>query len=262
MSKQLMMYEKVVPLNSLQHRDLYLKAGKDFRFAQGLNSVPLTAVEFSSAASEYAIVFAGSKEDVMPAVIMGAQKDENLYVGDAGWKSSYIPAFVRQYPFVFSQSDDRKQLVLCIDESFIGFNREGRGERLFDADGEQTQYLRTILAFMENYQTHFRYTQLFCKKLVELDLLQPMNATVNIKGGQTRTITGFMGVDRAKLKQLPDAALAQLHKNDWLEMIYLHLQSVRSFGISINRVLSPAAAGLEADDEAVVEESAVPETVN
>lgn len=258
MSKQLLMYEKVVPLNKVEHQGLYLKAGKDFSFAQRLNSVPLTAVEFSLAAAEYAIVFAGTEKEVMPAVIMGVNKDENLYVGEQGWKSSYVPAFVRRYPFVFSNTADGKQLMLCIDEAFTGFNKEGRGERLFDSDGEQTQYLASILAFMEDYQAHYRHTQLFCQKLIELDLLQPMNAKVNIKGQGARSITGFMGVDRNKLKQLDDETLGQLAKNDWLELIYLHLQSVRTFGQSIDRVIKKSDVGAEQNTE--VHEDAETET--
>jgi len=236
MEKQLMMYEKVTPLNKMQHKDLYLKANSDFGFASQLNSVPLTAVEFSMAAAEYAIVFAGSDDSLMPCVIMGVNKDENLYVGKDGWKANYVPAFVRRYPFVFSSTENGEKLMLCIDESYAGFNTEGRGERLFDAEGEQTQYLSTILNFMEDYQAHFRHTQSFCKKLIELGLLQPMNATINLKGEERKTITGFQGIDRNKLKALSIETLKELMDKDWLELIYLHLQSVRTFGLSIDRV--------------------------
>ena len=238
MSKQLLMYEKVVPLNKLKHKDLYAKSGNDFAFAKSLNSVPLTAVEFPMAASEYAIVFAGSDDDIMPAVIMGVNQQENLYVNDTdGWKAKYIPAFVRRYPFVFSSNDKDDKLILCIDESFSGFNTEGRGERLFDSEGEKTQYLSNILSFLEDYQVHFRHTQQFCKKLVELDLLQPMTAKVNVANEGPRTITGFKGVDRNKLRELPPETLASLVQNDWLELIYVHLHSIRSFGLTIERVL-------------------------
>ena len=238
MSKQLLMYEKVVPLNKSSHKDFYVKAGNDFAFAKSLNSVPLTAVEFPMAASEYAIVFAGSGDEIMPAVIMGVNQEENLYVNAADeWKAKYIPAFIRRYPFVFSSNNDDNKLMLCIDESFSGFNTEGRGERLFDVEGEKTQYLSNILSFLEEYQVHFRHTQQFCKKLVELDLLQPMTAKVNIANEGPRTITGFQGVDRNKLRALSPDVLASLAQNDWLELIYVHLHSIRNFGLTIERVL-------------------------
>jgi len=243
MTKQLLMYDKVVPLNAQAHKDLYIKPAKEYGYAKELNSVPLTAVEFASASTEYAIVFAGTDDEVMPAVIMGVDKNENLYCAgeESAWNANYVPAFIRRYPFVFSNSSDGKKLILCIDESYSGCNVEGRGERLFDTDGEKSMYLRNVLGFLEDYQLHFRHTQAFCKKLVELDLLQPMTATVNVPDAAQKVISGFSGIDRAKLKALPEKTLWELAQNDWLELIYLHLQSIRSFGQSIDRVLKENA---------------------
>jgi hypothetical protein len=256
MTKQLLMYDKVVPLNAQAHKDLYIRAAKEYGFAKDLNSVPLTAVEFPSAASEYAIVFAGTDEEVMPAVIMGVETNENLYCGDeeSSWKANYIPAFIRRYPFVFSNSSDGKKLILCIDESYNGCNVEGRGERLFDADGEKSLYLRNVLGFLEDYQLHFRHTQAFCKKLVELDLLQPMTAKVNVADSAPKVITGFFGIDRSKLKALPAQTLSELAQNDWLELVYLHLQSIRNFGANMDRVMKD---GSKLSNEADPEVSAV-----
>lgn len=250
MAKQLLMYDKVVPLNAQAHKDLYIKTGKEYGFAKELNSVPLTAVEFPAAAPEYAIVFAGSDSEVMPAVIMGVEKDENLYWDgeERTWKANYVPAFIRRYPFVFSNSSDGKKLILCIDESYTGCNAEGRGERLFDADGEKSLYLRNVLSFLEDYQLHFRHTQAFCRKLLDLELLQPMTAKVNVAEAAPKVITGFYGVDRSKLKALPAATLSELVQNDWLELIYLHLQSIRNFGATIDRVMKDSAKATAANE--------------
>jgi len=255
MSKQLMMYANVAPLNKVAHKDLYLKTGEDFSFAKELNSLPLTAVEFPMAASEYAIVFTGTGDSVMPAVIMGVEKDTNLYLNEKeGWNAKYVPAFARRYPFVFSSDEKNERLTLCIDQEFSGFNTEGRGERLFDSEGEQTQYLRKILAFMEDYQSHFKRTQLFCKKLVELDLLLPMSAKIDLPAVQAKSITGFMGIDRNKLRDLPADVLAELVQNDWLELIYVHLHSIRHFGNTLERVMSKQGAPEQAESETAAEE--------
>jgi SapC len=42
--------------------------------------VPLIAAEFASAALEYAVVFGGTGDVVMPATVLGVRTDENLYV--------------------------------------------------------------------------------------------------------------------------------------------------------------------------------------
>ena len=41
---------------------------------------------------------------------------------------------------------------------------------------ERTQFLESTLKFLENYQVHHQRTQIFCQKLVELALLEPMQA--------------------------------------------------------------------------------------
>ena len=160
MVKQLLIYENATPVSRARHGGLSVKAGGNFGFAAQINSVPLMAAEFAQVASDMAIVFAAAGDEVIPAVLLGIRENENLYVDDAGnWQGKYVPAFLRRYPFVFSTSDDGQNFTLCIDESFEGANNNGRGERLFDADGEQTQYLRSVLGFLQAYQVQFQRTR-------------------------------------------------------------------------------------------------------
>lgn len=235
MSTQLLIYDNVVPVTKKEHGDLTIKTGSNYSFAQNVNSVPLMAVEFRQAASEYAIVFTGSDKEIMPAIILGTRHEENLYYSDTdGWDAKYIPAFIRRYPFVFSSGDQGGTFTLCIDEEFEGCNRDGKGERLFDADGEQTQYLKNVLEFLKEFQAHFQRSQTFCAKIAELDLLEPMGAQFN-QDGEKRSLTGFMAVNREKLKALSGEQLSELAKSDGLELLYLHLQSLNNFTSMVER---------------------------
>jgi hypothetical protein len=245
-STQLLIYGDVQPVNKQRHAGWSVKAGNQFGFAQGVNSVPLMAVEFPNAAEEYSIVFAGEGDNLLPVVLMGVREDENLYVdSDGGWSAKYIPAFVRRYPFVFSSADDGATLTLCIDEGFEGCNEEGRGERLFDAEGEQTQYLNSVLDFLKEYQAHYQRTKSFAKKLVELDLLEPMGAQFTTPAGEKRTVTGFQAINRDKLKALSPDKFSDLAKTDELELIYLHLQSMRNFSKMLDKVSTTTAEETE-----------------
>ena len=142
MTKQLMIYERAVPISSERHRDWSLEAGRNYAFAKEVNSVPLLAAEFIAAATDYAIVFAGDDKNIFPSVILGMRANENNAVDAEGnWTGGYVPAFLRRYPFVFARSDDGKTFTLCIDEEHEGFNKDGKGERLFDAEGKRTRYL-------------------------------------------------------------------------------------------------------------------------
>src|SRR5260221_2203460 len=240
MTTQLLIYETVVPVMFANHRHSSVDIGRNFAFSSKINSVPLTAIEFRDAQSDYPIVFAGNKEGVMPAVILGLREGENLYLSSDGkWDARYIPAFVRRYPFVFAKSEDGERFNLCIDEQFSGFNGDGRGERLFTDDGKPTTYVENILKFLQEYQLQFHRTERFCKRILELDLLEPMQAQVAMNTGEQYSLGGFMAVNREKLKELPGDKLAELAKTDEIELIYLHLQSMRNFSALKNR-LRPA----------------------
>jgi hypothetical protein len=237
MTSQLLIYESAVPVSAARHANWSVEVGADYGFSRKVNSVPLMAVEFPHAAAEYAIVFSGTPEAFIPAVILGMRGEENLYLsGQGGWQAKYIPAFVRRYPFVFSSSQDGKTFMLCIDEAFPGVNQAGRGQRLFGEDKKPTPYVSNVLKFLEQYQIEFRRTQAFCAKLKDLALLEPMRAQANLPSGERLALTGFMAVSREKLKGLPGDKLAELAKTDELELLYLHLQSMRNFAAMVNRL--------------------------
>jgi hypothetical protein len=229
LSAQLLFYEQAVPVSAEQHRNWAVKPNVDYSFARQVNSVPATAVEFPRAALEYVMVFAGDDQHLMPAAILGIQDKQNNYIEKSGkWLGRYVPAFVRRYPFVFSSADD-KNFTLCVDGSFSGWSKEGKGRRLFDDKGERTEFLEGILKFLQQYQVEFRRTRAFCQKLKSLDLLAPVHAQFTTPDGQRRSLSGFMAVNREKLKKLPAGKLAKLASTGELELIYLHLQSLNHF---------------------------------
>ena len=80
MAKQMMFYERAVPVPSARHRDLSVKTGHDYNYARNANFVPVTAVEFPSAATDYGIVFAGTEDAMVPVVVLGLENAQNRYV--------------------------------------------------------------------------------------------------------------------------------------------------------------------------------------
>lgn len=231
MTKQLLIYETAIPVSSGRHAKCSVEVGKDFAFMREVNSVPLMAVEFPEAAQDYVIVFAGAApDDVMPVVVLGARQNENLYLDAEGqWPAKYKPAFVRRYPFVFSSSEDGKTFTLCVDEAFPGVNFQGRGQSFFTVDGKHSAYTENVLKFLQEYRAQFMRTRAFCKKLKDLNLLEPMKAEFTLGGGEKTALDGFLAVSRERLKALSGEALAELVKTDELELIYLHMQSMRNF---------------------------------
>lgn len=237
MAKQLMIYERAVPVSADAHKGWSVKFENDFSFARDVNSVPVLAAEFAAAAMEYTIIFAGDGDVVFPSVILGMKEGNNAHVNEDGsWDGRYVPAFFRRYPFVFAASDDGQTFTLCIDEEYEGLNKKGKGERLFDADGNKTQYLENVLAFSTEYQAQFNRTQAFAKRLNDLGLLEPAQAQFNLAGGERTQLTGFKTINRDKLRNLPAETLAQMAKTDELELCYLHLQSLNNLTPMTQRI--------------------------
>ena len=236
MTVQMLFYENAVAVSSGRHAGCSVEVS-DHGFCRRVNSVPLTAVEFRSAAVEYPIVFALVAGGVQPAVVLGLRAGENLFVTEDGeWSGRYVPAFVRRYPFVFSIGpDDDRRFVLCVDEAFQGFNREGRGDPLFTPEGQPSPYVEKVLRFLQEYRAQFLRTRAFCSRLKELDLLEPMQARVGL-GGRQLSLGGFSVVNRDRLQAIPGDQLAQLAGADELELVYLHLQSLRNFETLRNRL--------------------------
>ena len=235
MSKQLLIYENAVPISAEQHKDISIRTGQDWAFAQGLNSVPLVAAEFEQAGAEMPVVFAGEGDDLTPVGLLGLEAGENLFLDtDNRWHGRYVPAFLRRYPFVFAATGENGDtLTLCIDTGFSGVNTEGRGERLFDAEGNRTQYLDRMLQFASDYQAQHQLTRAFGKRLNELGILEPAVANINLPGGRTFTLRGFQRVNHEKLAALSDEVVVQLFRTDMMALIHFHLASLSQ----MNRLL-------------------------
>jgi SapC len=231
-SPQPVFYKNVVPLSKEQHLELFLEPLAGFDFANKTNSLYIAAVEFPQAAREYPIVFGKDPNDIVfPVALLGLKANQNLYVDEKGeWNASYIPAYARRYPFILARGNtaEQQQFTVCIDEGYSGFNTAKEGQPLFDSEGEQTELLTKAVDFLKDYQNHVELTTLFCNNLVELDLLEPMQANIEMRSGEKLSIGGFQSISREKLKAVEPGKLADLVKTDQMELIYAQLYSLRN----------------------------------
>jgi len=221
-----MYYEKPVLLDRDKHRKLRVKSSSSFAFARKANSLYLAGVEFNEACKEYAIVFTrGAHQKIVPVAMLGLRSRENLFVDDGeNWTATYVPAFVRRYPFVLAElSGDN--LGVCIDEAYGGLDGK-EGEALFDAKGGNTPFLQNALDFLARYQLEFRRTEAFCQRLEQAGLLIEMNAKADLVDGRSFAINGLLVIDEKKLMALPDAVALSLFRAGELHLISMHLASL------------------------------------
>lgn len=222
------MYEKLEPLNSVQHAKLRYREPENLGYTRGAQSAPLVISEFAEAQKAFPIVFAPSgKEGLIPMALLGLKPGENLLVGaDGRWEGHYIPAFLRRYPFMVTEPEQGK-LQLLIDRSYPGFSEE-TGEPLF-ADGQESELLKRKLEFVRHYHRDALATKAFVSRIQALDLFADMKVNVQIPGKEGSTaLGGFSVIDENKLKTLAADKIVQLFSSGELAAIYAHAFSLSS----------------------------------
>ena len=235
---EVIFYERPVPLNRNDHKDLRLKPIPNMKFALGAHSVPLTGVEFGLAARDLPIVFAGnSLEDAGPVALLGLRQSENLLVdADGNWaKDVYVPAFVRRYPFVLAEKpagQEGDDFAVFLDEGYEGFGT-AEGDRLFNEDGSDTELLSRAVGFLGEFQQHVTRTRWFVEQLRKHNLLEPRNMSLR-KGaqddpnGHVINLSGLFVVNEEKLRQLDEKTAHEFLREGVYGWIYAHLLSLNN----------------------------------
>lgn len=233
MSKgQPVFYKQPRPLRAEQDVALGLAETVDYRFATDSNSVPLVAAEFTQACKHYPILFADGERS-QPVALLGLRNMENLFVeGEGKWRSGYVPAYVRRYPFIFMENVERSEFVLCIDEAATGVV-QGSGRPLF-ADGKPAPLLDNALAFCRDYQGHHAFTLQFMEALTEAGLLTPNRADVSLATGEKLSLGGFKVIDEARFNALPAETFLQWRERGWLHLVYCHFVSMSNWATLID----------------------------
>lgn len=227
---EVLFYERPVPLNRTQHKDLRLKGIPSLRFAANVHSVPLTGVEFPAAARDLPILFAGSSmEEAGPMALLGLRQNENLFINaDGQWAANtYIPAFVRRYPFVLAEKpagEEGDDFTVFLDEAYEGFGSD-EGERLFKEDGTDSDMLKNAVNFLGEFQQHVGRTQWFMEQLRKHDLLEPRNIRLE-KDGKAINLNGLYVVSEEKLRKLDEKTSHEFLKEGVFGWIYAHLLSL------------------------------------
>lgn len=236
---------QTVPLTEERHGESFIDPVKGYGFTRDMTVVPVLAREFGSLASEYVVAFMKSGENVRSVALLGLTEGENLYLAeDNNWNAAYVPAMFRQYPFVAMMDTSSKNGVLAIAENYVGLNKDGHGEPLFDKEGRPGDLVSRAQKFVADVAQGALRTEAICARLADLDLLSPIRVELKNATGEKRRIGGVMVVDRKKLNTLDAETLHDLQQSGMLEAIYEHLHSVRNLRSLAERIAPASKAVL------------------
>lgn len=217
-------YKSPMPLDAKQHAKLSLKKNFGFGFTKGINAVPINLIEMPQICHFYPIAFSPDG-NATPVAILGLRDGENLFLrDDNSWEDSYIPAYIRRYPFIFSELPEGDQLTLCIDNN-EDVVEEGGDQLFFDKDGQASELASNALEFCKSYHAAAQQTIEFSKALAESGLLVDREAQINVANNQRINFSGFKIIDEQKLAEMDDKVFLEWRANGWLPFLYAHLFS-------------------------------------
>ena len=231
---QPLFFKDPVPLMKDKHAEAGLKNNASYAFSKNTNSTPITIREFSEVCKVYPIVFSDNKVNDAFAV-MGIQNAKNLFTGSDGkWiKNTYIPAYLRKYPFAFLADGKGKEekLILCVDQASERFVKKAkRNDIRFFEGGAETASTKKALEYCLQFHRDSITTQAFIKAIRDAGLLTAKQVTATFKGKEKPfSLSGFSVIDEAKLAKLDANKINEWHKNGYLLLIYMHLISLSNF---------------------------------
>lgn len=218
-------YQKPMPLDAKKHGNLSLKKNFGFDFTKEVNAVPINMIEMPQICHYYPIAFSPD-ENATPVAILGLRDNENLFLGANGnWdETAYIPAYIRRYPFIFSEIPNSDQLTLCID-NVPEVVEEGDKQPFFDAEGGPSELAKNALDFCKSYHAAAQQTLDFSKSLADSGILIEREAQINVAGNRRINFSGFRIVDESKLADISDDTILDWRAKGWLPILYAHLFS-------------------------------------
>jgi hypothetical protein len=218
-------YTAPIPLEAQRHHALGLKRHFSLSFTAKTNAVPINMIEMPQISQFYPIGF-GLDGNASPVAILGLRDNENLFVNRNGeWAiDTYIPSYIRRYPFIFSEGPAPDQLTLCIDNN-PNVVDEQSDQKFFDASSKPTAMAQNALEFCKSYHTAAHHTLVFSKAVAASGMLTAAQEEVRVGNGERITFGGFRVIDQQKLAALLDKDFLELRHRGWLPFLYAHVFS-------------------------------------
>ena len=231
-------YQEIVPLTKT-HRVVLPKERALPMVFHSLASLPLSFTEFAAACRDYPIAFLsgdGGKSFVAMA-ILGLENQRNLFVAtDDTWDSStYVPAYVRRYPFCMTRvtvdGQEQPERIACVEKRALN----DRGEALYDAKGEPLPLWEERRKLLFEFEADLARTEEMCRALASLSLFEAFTMQAVPNQGAPLALTGMHRLSEQKLNELPADKVKELAQTGILARVYAHLISLGNFARLLDR---------------------------
>lgn len=225
------------PLTNVNHRDLRVVDNAANKFAAKQHVLRIQATEVGRAGTDFPVLFSRSPSDNRWALsaITSLEAETNLFVKDGRWTAAFRPMSLDTHPlYLVNAPGTEEGFAIGIAENSDDFSRES-GERLFDDEGNPSEYLSGVTKRLEEGLQEEMRSQAFVQTIDEIGMLRAIDMHVQYEDGTVKTITGLMVPDEEKLRNLTAEQLLELNQKGYLVPIHASLASTFQLAALVKR---------------------------
>ncbi|WDD97550.1 SapC family protein [Thalassomonas actiniarum] len=232
-----------VRLNHLEHKDLRVNSKNSVKLGDKVTSTLTYPSEFINIQREYPILFSKHPQtgDFQSVVLLGLEKDENLFLKRGKWQANYIPAVIAKGPFLigFEPQEIKGQVVnspviyIDIASPRVSHTSQGNaeddklaGEALFLENGEQSPYLQQVAQALATINDGANLSKAMFDAFSRYDLIEAVNLDITLNNGRHIKLSGNYTIHEEKLAALDGNALEQLNKAGFLSLAFAVVSSL------------------------------------
>jgi hypothetical protein len=224
-----------VLLNNIDHHDLRVIARHGPEFGDDINQALIFPTEFEVVQREYPILFRKDENDEFQSVVLlGLDRDENLFLENGDWQARYVPAAQRRGPFSIALNDNAGQTVpmIHVDIEHPRISRT-EGEMLFLPHGGNAPYLEQVADLLRTIYLGIEASRPMFAAFEEAGLIEPVQIEVKLSDTKQYNLSQYHAVSEERLAALDGSALERLHRQSFLRLAF---QAAASLG-NISRLI-------------------------
>lgn len=220
-------------LNNVIHKDIKVITERNEKLGDKQSLAHVFPIEFSQLQNDFPILLKrNSQGDAYEfVVLMGFEKDQNLFLNGDKWLADSVPLTLDKGPFLIGfemqmhQGVPTQVPVLHIDTAHPRVSHTN-GEALFLEHGGNTEYLEHInsilLAMYQGQQQSLQFISILEKH----KLIEPLSLNITFDNGENINLSGLFTINEDVLPTLGAESLAELHQHGFLSSIYMMLASL------------------------------------
>ncbi|RYE04547.1 MAG: peptide ABC transporter permease [Sphingomonadales bacterium] len=226
-----------VLLDNVDHHGLCVAVRHAAELGDSVNQMLIFPTEFEDAQREYPILFNRDDAGVFQSVVLlGFERDENLFLDGERWDAFYVPAIQRRGPFSIGlqrreDGDPEVKVHLDLDDPRVGMS----GEPLFLPHGGNTPYLTHITETLRTiYEGHEATGPMF-EAFEMAGLLQSINLEIAISDERKYRFADYHMIDARRLAGLGGAELERLNRAGFLRLAIFAAASLGNVARLVDR---------------------------